>query len=316
MDSKEKKSNRDNERNNKDDGLKNFCETITWQNSTLSKMEGDIQILSASVRGQEKFNTAIIERLDQLKKILVNNSEMLQRIYDVVSSMQPAAPNKRRRTNNDAPALVQGLLPFQHGDHPPPHDNRIPLAGDNNEMISPDNGDNNDDDKGEQSNAMDRRNKTLVKRLPNLQTLFYSWYLDELWNFQGQTSDERSFVKNTVSQLILYMKLFIPGNCTVLLGKPSPDQVELHRAWVNDLRVLSITAEERTMSFIQDYHTNVLKKALGSCVINKARTYATRKYLMQIPIDKFPPQLIVDNLSQSTSYVYNNVALELFHKCK
>jgi hypothetical protein len=243
---------------------------------------------------------------------------MLQRIYDVVSSIQPAAaPTKRRRINNCAPALVQGLLlPFQQGDHnPPPHDNQIPLTGDN-QMISPDIRDNHDDDRGEQSNAIDRRKQSLVERLPNLQTLFYSWYLDELWNFQGQTSDERSYVKNTVSQLILYMKLFIPANCTVLLGKPSSDQVELYRAWVNDLRVLSISAEEWTMIFIQDYHTNVLKKALGSCVINKARTYATRKYLMQIPIDKFPPQLIVDNLSQSTSYVYNNVALELFHKCK
>ena len=37
---------------------------------------------------------------------------------------------------------------------------------------------------------------------------------------------------------------------------------------------------------------------------------------MNIPLDRFPPQLIVDNISQSTSYVYNNVDLEAFHKCK
>jgi len=34
---------------------------------------------------------------------------------------------------------------------------------------------------------------------------------------------------------------------------------------------------------------------------------------MNIPLDRFPP---VDNISQSTSYVYNNVDLEAFHKCK
>ena len=51
----------------------------------------------------------------------------------------------------------------------------------------------------------------LVKRIPCIQTLFYSWYLEELWNYQGHTSDERSFLKNTVSQLVLYMKRFLPA---------------------------------------------------------------------------------------------------------
>ena len=44
-----------------------------------------------------------------------------------------------------------------------------------------------------------------------------------------------------------------------------------------------LTFKEETMKFIQTYHKNIKEKELSPCVLNKANTYATRKYLLEIP---------------------------------
>ena len=50
---------------------------------------------------------------------------------------------------------------------------------------------------------------------------------------------------------------------------------------------------------------------MSPCVLNKAKTYATRKYLLEIPVQMFPPLLVVDNITQSTPYVLSsNIDLE------
>ena len=73
------------------------------------------------------------------------------------------------------------------------------------------------------------------------------------------------------------------------------------------------TAKELTMSFIENYYRTVKNTPLSNCV--KALTFATRKYLMSLPLHKFPPLLLAANITQSTAYVFHNVDLPHFHKC-
>ena len=155
--------------------------------------------------------------------------------------------------------------------------------------------------------------RPLSERLPNIDTVFYAWYIDELWNYKGSDKNERSFLKNTVSTLIIYMKLFLPANCYTLLEKPSENDVERRRLWVADLRKLCLSLKERVMGFIQTYHTTIKHQALRQSVLDKAKTHATRKYLREIPVDHFPPMVVDDRITQSTVYVYNNVDLQHFH---
>jgi hypothetical protein len=292
-----------------------IAENLSWQNTSIGKLEENVRFLTTCYGTQDRFNTAVVERLDILQETSQSNSVMLQRIYDAMSTLQPG-PKRRKVNNNESPVvLVQGLIPFQQAE---PHPQQTSSAavqhgGEGVERQSIVN-----DEPAVSSAIIDReiRIKPLAERLYNIETVFYSWYIEELWNYQGGTADERSYLKNTISSLVLYMKRFLPADCTILLEKPPEIEVERRRVWIEKLRILSITAKERTMTFIQDYHTSVKKKPLGTCVIRKALTYATRKHLMQIPVHNFPPQLIVDRITQSTPYVYNNVDLQSFHKCK
>ena len=157
--------------------------------------------------------------------------------------------------------------------------------------------------------------KPLSDRLPNIETLFYTWYIDELWNYTSTDKNERSYLKNTVSTLVLYMKHFLPANCFTLLEKPPETDVERRRLWVKDLRKISLDVKEQTMAFIQDYHATVKQKPLGLSVLKKSKTFAVRKYLREIPVHSFPLLLVDDRISQSTPYIFNNVDLQHFHLC-
>ena len=105
-------------------------------------------------------------------------------------------------------------------------------------------------------------------------------------------------MKNTVSTLVLYMKRFLPENCFSLLKKPPEPYVEIRRPWVKDLRRISLHTRDRIMDFIQDYHATVKNQALRmSVVLKKAKTFAVRKYLREIPVHRFPPLLVDDKIS-------------------
>ena len=65
--------------------------------------------------------------------------------------------------------------------------------------------------------------------------------------------------------------------------------MERRRKWVNELGLLSLTAKELTISFIDNnYYRTVKNTPLRNCVNDKALTFATRKYLMMsIPISLY-----------------------------
>ena len=281
------------------------AENLTWQNTTIAKLQEDLHVVMQAQANQNLFNTAVVQRLDIIQENSTSTTTMVQRVIDWTESQQQTqqAP-KRRRLNNEAPAptLTQAQLPFQE-EVQQPQEEVVVDAIDNLEAPQV---------QIPQAAAHIRRKK-LSERVPNIETVFYNWYIEELWNYKGCDKNERSFLKNTVSTLVLYMKRFVPDNCQTLLEKPPEADVERRRAWVNDLRTLSLTAKERTMAFIFDYYRNVKLEKLGSCVVDKAKTYATRKYLREIPVQRYPPQLVVDRISQSTPYVFNNVDLEHFH---
>ena len=177
---------------------------------------------------------------------------MLQRILDIVESQQQHSRKRQRRgDNNPQPVLVQTQIitqtvvvpeyAAQQPDQPIP-----PIIVEVNAPV-----------------VVQRK---LKDRLNNIETLFYTWYIEELWTYRGSDSDERSYLKNTVSTLILYMKRFLPANCTTLLEKPPETLVERRREWVNELRLLSLTAKELTMSFIDNYYRTVKNTPLSNCV--------------------------------------------------
>ena len=279
-----------------------IAENLTWQNSSIAKLQEEVHFLTNAQGTQENFNTAVVHRLDVLQDNSVSQNTMLQRILDIVESQQQHSRKRQRGgDNNPQPAvLVQTQIitqpvvvpeyAAQQPDQPIP-----PIIVEVNAPV-----------------VVQRK---LKDRLNNIETLFYTWYIEELWTYRGSDSDERSYVKNTVSTLILYMKRFLPANCTTLLEKPPENLVERRREWVNELRLLSLSAKELTMSFIDNYYRTVKNTPLRNCVKDKALTFATRKYLMSIPLDKFPPLLLADNITQSTAYVFHNVDLPHFHKC-
>ena len=275
------------------------AENLSWQNVSISKLQEDVRYLANSHGTQERFNTAIVERLDLLQEAsnrqtdsLATQSTLLQQILDAVSMHPP----KRRKTNVDEQVHVQAVVQFPRINQPQPIQE---VNGLNVVLVEP-----------------ARRMGKLSDRLRNIDTVFYTWYIEELWYYQGRDPDERSFLRNTISTLILYMKRFIPPDCLVLSEKPPEDQVEQRRNWVSDLRKLSLAVKKRTMDFVQDYQVTVKTTPLRNCVLEKALTYAVRKYLMQIPVDRFPPLQVVDNITRTTPYIINNVDLQSFHKFK
>ena len=260
------------------------AENLTWQNNSIAKLQENISFLTSSNVTQEKFNTAVVQRLDQ-------QTNMLQQLLDIAERQEQQQPTPKRRRGHqqvEQPLLVQAQLPFQQpAEQPPGPDLEV-------------------EDNDVQEHVDTSVKRRLSDRLQNIETLFYTWYIEELWNMDCMEKNERSYLKNTVSTLVIYMKRFVPPDCTILLQKPKNEEVERHRVWVNDLRRLSLTVKEETMKFIQSYHKNIKEKELSRCVLNKAKTYATRKYLLEIPVQMFPPLLVVDNITQSTPYVFSS----------
>ena len=80
------------------------------------------------------------------------------------------------------------------------------------------------------------------------------------------------------------------------------------------MRRISLHTRDRIKDFIQDCHATVKNQAIRmSVVLKKAKTFAVRKYLREIPVHRFPPLLVDDRISQSTPYVFNNLDLQHFH---
>jgi len=132
-----------------------------------------------------------------------------------------------------------------------------------------------------------------LPHIATLQSLFFTWYKDDLFNIKCNNRDEKATLKK-LSKIIIYLKLFMPQERFPLLNaRPSVESTDF-TTWVDSLRQCSIEVQKNTMQFLKQHHA--IKD------IQKGTLWNAFKKFEAIPAHEIPstrPDLI-DSINQSS----------------
>jgi ACT domain-containing protein len=144
-----------------------IAENLTWQNGSLAKLQEDVLTITQRQGIQEHFNTAVVERLD----VLQENSQQIIQLLENMNHQH--LPKRRKRDDVATSVLIQGQIPFQQVEQAPLEAVPPPIREGKNNLP-----------------PLQHNVKPLSDRLPNIETLFYTWYIDELWNYTSTDKNE------------------------------------------------------------------------------------------------------------------------------
>jgi len=288
-------------------------EVLAEQSRALCEIRDSILQLQANVVVQERFNQSLVAAVQSTEEfvkhdhnILLNQTEMLQFIANEVGNRNV----RRRRTDTSTNSTVRRQLHLEDVIATTTATAAAPQSADDVlPTISA--------DSAATTNGPQRENSLL--KLKDLKSLFYSWYKDDLWLFQPQGKNERSVLRK-LSELIIYLKLFLKADCTVLSRRPNrivAEEANQYRLWLNELRSCSLSVQNDAMKFCKDYSVIVdPMQPLKDVVVRKGALWAAEKLLKKIPAGRFPIQqtIVVDNLTLSSANIYNCSNISSFHK--
>ena len=142
-------------------------------------------------------------------------------------------------------------------------------------------------DAGSNNNLVPNSQKNLILSQMTINSLFYQWYADSLYDYvpinQGCRDD---IIK--CAKLIAYCKRFLPENSSIPI-RPSLDQVEELQSWRQLMRALSNVVETNIINFINNHSPSVRRT-------RDAKVESTYKRLQKIKLTDFPtPSSVLDN---------------------
>ena len=95
--------------------------------------------------------------------------------------------------------------------------------------------------------------------------------------------------------MMIYLKRFLSREYSHILEcRPEPDSAEM-ATWINNLRRASEVVKVAAMTFI--VNNQVPGQVTHQCTITKGKIWAAEKLLDKISVDRFPCDLIVDNIT-------------------
>lgn len=120
--------------------------------------------------------------------------------------------------------------------------------------------------------------------------------------------------------MMMYMKLFLPADTTVLKVRPNPTvpaEAGNYREWLKELRKLSVIAQENLLAWCRTHQSAPqlnTPAAMNDFTLRRGGVWAVQKYLMKVPKDSFPKGFHEDKLTQAGKGIHNNVDISTFHK--
>ena len=146
--------------------------------------------------------------------------------------------------------------------------------------------------------------------LKDLQTVFFTWYRDSLWNYSIPIGDytTKSELKK-LSALMVVMKAFIPTNKKhILLARPDIGTAAAADAvsrWLIELREVSLIVQGKVIDFCKEKSPT----QLANTFCTKAPYSAVYKLLRTFPSTDYPIGVVTDNITQTNNGVFNNVPI-------
>jgi len=302
----------------------------------LHKIEAQLQELCIAQLTQDRFNLTLVQKLDSNRLLEESHykqlSEKIDRLTDLVIQVHEGnnnIGNKRCKSTQGSRKKRQVPLDNFAADHMevlnidenPVRIPDVPAAEvvEVNNLEPPLPPDVPESDTEEVVPAASAQ----LYALKDLQTVFFCWYKDNLWNYNIPLGDytTRSELKK-LSALVVVMKAFIPSHRRIiLLDKPdntTPANIPAYSSWLIALREVSLIVQDKVIDFCKTMNPNP-SKALSRTFCSKAPYSAVYKFLRSIPADAFPNDIVQDNVTKAGNGIFNNVPIsqvELWRKRK
>jgi hypothetical protein len=245
---------------------------------------------------QERFNGALVTAVQSIDEYVKNDHSLLQHHTDILLRISEAyaddgngAKNKHKKATHTDSNLGQQ------------QQQQMQMTG----FIS--------------GSILPPKKSRLSDTVHDLKSLFFNWYRDDMWLYKPEDSNERSVFRK-MSHLMIYLKLFLKPECTLLQRRPNPNtpaDANQYRDWLNQIQSCGKTLQNDLMNFCKEYTlTATPAQPLKDVVIRKAAIWAVEKMLKKIPAKSFPAVTVqaIDNLTIDSPYICNSNTISAFHK--